>query len=1053
MTPLWLGAVLTVLLLLIIGGNIVAAYVGANEFAETEVKILEISGEIARLQDMLSCGAQLAVSTGNRSWLKSYARDREKLSAAMIEALRLGTPAFAQALSDVRAAEEQLRGLEDRAIALASAGRRQEAAELLASAAFAQASQEYVAGLRLAQKVLLHEGDQKLAYIRQTNQVGAILASAAMVALLALWAYAIPFVRRHFNFMESARRALELAGQELERKVRARTAQLEQSNDMLLNEIEHRNEAERALRESRQNYLSIFNSVNDAIFVHDSESGVILEVNQRCEALFGYAKAQLLALSVADISAGDAHSNQQAAWEKIQSAIEGGAQVFEWLAKHQSGRLFWVEISLQKTVYQGKTQLLAVVRDIDQQKRDQQMLQTQRHLLELFVEHAPASIVMLDSDLRFVMGSKAWVESFGLRGQDLAGRQLYEILPNLPERWKAVYKRCLDGAVEHMEEDILDRPDGQIDWCRWECRPWYSAEEKIAGLMLYLELITDKKKAQDQLDLAFKFFDNAIEGVMVTNADGVIETVNRGFTIITGYHSDEAIGKTPRLLRSDHHGPEFYKAMWESIRQHGEWSGEIWNRRKNGEAFLEWQTIMAQRDAEGNVLRYVSIFHDITDVRLSEEKIEYQANYDALTDLPNRTLFSDRLNLAIDQARAAKQMIAVISLDLDNFKNVNDTLGLPLGDQMIKLVGHRLAAMDGPGISVGRQGGDEYLIMAEGLTHPRQGVKVVHDISALFAEPFHLAGAELFLTSSMGLSFYPNDGSDAATLLKNADTALHQAKLRGKNTYHLFEPRLNSMVSDRLNLENRLRKALERQEFLIYYQPKVDLRDGRMKGMEALIRWQSPDEGLVPPDMFIPLAEETGLIVPIGQWVLDAACQQAKSWRDKYDPELRVAVNLSPRQFQEVDMMSLVSYALSNSGLTPDGLELEITESLVLPNLNEASSILKRLADWGLTITMDDFGTGYSSLSHLKNLPLDYLKIDKSFIMDIKSEGEDATLPGTIISMAHSMGIGVIAEGVETQAQLAILRRLNCDYIQGYFYSRPLPERQFEELLANPRQL
>ncbi|MGK7346095.1 MAG: putative bifunctional diguanylate cyclase/phosphodiesterase [Candidatus Nitrospinota bacterium M3_3B_026] len=571
---------------------------------------------------------------------------------------------------------------------------------------------------------------------------------------------------------------------------------------------------------------------------------------------------------------------------------------------------------------------------------------------------------------------------------------------------------------------------------------------RMIGTMLD---ITERKRAEERLQLASKVFQNSIEGIMVTDPDSVIRVVNPGFTQITGYTTEEAIGRTPRLLRSDRHDEAFYKRLWDSILKDGRWEGEIWNRRKSGEAYPEWLTISTIKDSEGKTINYIAQFHDITEIKRHEEEIKYRAWHDALTGLPNRELFRDRVDVAIARAIRSGRKAAVFFIDLDNFKNINDSLGHATGDLFLQGVAARLVALMREEDTISRFGGDEFTILIEDMEHEEDVDSVARKIFQEMAEPFLLGGQELFVTVSVGVAIYPDDGEEADTIIKNADVAMYRAKERGKNNYMLYTPAMNIRMFERLELESALRKAIEREEFTLYYQPKVRLADERIVGAEALIRWMRQEYGVVPPDKFIPLAEETGLILQIGKWVIPTACAQAGEWREAGYEDVSVAVNISARRFQQKGLDEIVEAALKKTGLPPENLELEITESVVMSDVQVAIETLRTVSVMGVRLAVDDFGTGYSSLGYLKKFPIDSLKIDKSFVQDITEEPDDAAIVATIISMAKNMGLKVVAEGVETAEQLAFLKERGCDEAQGYYFSRPVPAGEFLELLRKNR--
>jgi diguanylate cyclase (GGDEF)-like protein/PAS domain S-box-containing protein len=586
-----------------------------------------------------------------------------------------------------------------------------------------------------------------------------------------------------------------------------------------------------------------------------------------------------------------------------------------------------------------------------------------------------------------------------------------------------------------------------------EKRTFASRNEQgeIESIWAIVSDISQRKKYEEKLHLLASVFANAAEGIIITGLDGTIEEVNPGFSKITGYSTEEAIGKNPSILKSKHHGPDFYANMWREIREKGQWSGEIRNRRKGGESYPERLSISAVTDYKGDVSHYISVFYDISDIKRGEEQLQHQAYHDALTGLPNRLLFLDRLETALVRARRNNTKVAVLFLDMDNFKTINDSLGHNIGDRLLQEVAEILVETLREEDTVARFGGDEFVILVPATESEWNVCEIAKRILAAFSSPLHLEETELYASFSIGISLFPGDGTDPQSLIKNADLAMYQAKAQGKNTCHLYTESMNTAVSRRLELENNLRRAMEREEFEVFYQPKVDIASGAISGCEALIRWRK-NGNLVSPEEFIPLAEDTGLIVPIGEWVLRNACRAAQSWREKGYP-LAVAVNLSPRQFHQEGLIPMILGVLEGTGLPASLLELEVTEGIVMDNVEEAIHTLNLLREKGIRFAIDDFGTGYSSLQYLRQLPLDTLKIDRAFIKDLPENKEDVAITTATISMAHSLGLTVVAEGVETEAQLDFLRQYACEQIQGYLFSKPVPEKDFFRFLEEGKSL
>ncbi|NLE00234.1 MAG: EAL domain-containing protein [Fibrobacter sp.] len=534
---------------------------------------------------------------------------------------------------------------------------------------------------------------------------------------------------------------------------------------------------------------------------------------------------------------------------------------------------------------------------------------------------------------------------------------------------------------------------------------------------------------------------------MITDKDHVILAVNQGFTFITGYDQESVIGQKPSLLKSNKHDKVFYKNMFNALLQNGKWQGEIWNRRKNGEIYPQWLTILRVHDPSDERIRFLGIFTDITRYINSNIHIHNHAYYDTLTDLPNRMLLHDRVTFMLNHAKRNKNSMAILLLDLNRFKLINDTLGFTAGDLLLQTVATRLKSCVRDIDGVFRLGDDEFAIILEEIAQPQDAARVAKRILAVCSLPFQLSDRELYITISIGISIYPTDGDEMEVLLKNAEAAMHRAKELSINNYQHYKPAMNAKAFEQLTLEHNLRKALKKNEFLVYYQPQIRLKDKSIIGAEALVRWQHPELGMISPAEFIPIAEQTGLILSLGEWVLRSACKQTKLWHSTYGKEFVISVNLSTRQFQQQDLVSTVHKVLYETKLPPEFLELEITESLGMKNPELTLKTLHELKAMGIHIAIDDFGTGYSSLSYLKKFPIDTLKIDRSFVSDIQADSNDAAIVLAIIALAHSLKLKVIAEGVELQEQVDYLLKNGCESIQGYFYSPPVKAEEFEEML------
>ena len=554
--------------------------------------------------------------------------------------------------------------------------------------------------------------------------------------------------------------------------------------------------------------------------------------------------------------------------------------------------------------------------------------------------------------------------------------------------------------------------------------------------------IYQRKQAEQGLRLSAKVFESNTEAIMITDAAQHIVMVNQAFTEITGYSPDEVLGKTPRILSSGRQNKEFFEVFWHSLNTSDQWRGEIWNRRKNGEIFPEWVTISVLRDEQSRITHYVAVYLDITERKKEEEHIKYLANYDVLTGLPNRYLLADRIEQALSAAQRKQDKVAVLFIDLDHFKNINDSLGHDIGDALLKQVAGRLKACLRRTDTIARQGGDEFVAVLTDLDSADEVIFIAEKMIESLQGKFILENYQLSITPSIGIGIYPEDGETLVELLRSADLAMYRAKDRGRNNFQFYAPEMNIMAVERLRLENCLRTAITQQQLMVYFQPKVNVASGEMTGMEALLRWNHPEMGFVSPALFIPVAEESGLINEIGDWVLRQTCLQARLWQAQGYEIVPIAVNISARQLKQGTLSTRIQTILRDAGLDARYLELEITESLLMDMGPAELAMLEQLRDSGVMLALDDFGTGYSSLSRLKNLPLDRLKIDQSFVRDIVTDPDDASIVSATAVLAHALGLKVTAEGVETQEQLNYIRSLKCEEYQGYLFSRPVPAEE-----------
>lgn len=617
--------------------------------------------------------------------------------------------------------------------------------------------------------------------------------------------------------------------------------------------------------------------------------------------------------------------------------------------------------------------------------------------------------------------------------------------------WALAYSTAqISHLKEHSLEYRMRTKDGREVWLQDNIRVIADKEGKPSQIMGIMLDITARRGAEARLRMAQQAFEHTAEGILITDARLQVLEVNQGFIQITGYERDEILGRDPEFLKAGRRDDEkFYSEIARIIRSKGQWAGEVWSRCKSGEIIPIWLSVSVVKDEDEEIINYIAVFNDITQRKESEQQLNYLSNHDALTGLPNRNLLHERIKNALNRAKRSPKFpqIAILFIDIDRFKVINDTLGHGIGDLLLQEVAKRLVACLRNTDTIARQGGDEFVVLLEQFTDAQKLDVVARKVMDSLAKPLNLPNQEVHITVSIGISVSPDDGSDLHSLMKNADAAMYLAKEQGKNTFQFYAADINLHSFERLALENSLRRALDRNELVLYYQPKVDLATGQIVSAEALMRWKHPDMGLVMPAQFIALAEETGLISSIGTWALYEVCRQNQVWQKIGLPPITVAVNLSARQFDDQHLYDKVADALNTSGLDPAWLELEITESLIMRNADQTIDVLDRFRNIGLKISIDDFGTGYSSLGYLKSFPVDALKIDRSFIRGVPEDADDAAIARAIIAMSHSLGLKVIAEGVETKEQVKFLRELQCDQVQGFIISEALSPENFAELL------
>jgi len=790
----------------------------------------------------------------------------------------------------------------------------------------------------------------------------------------------------------------------------------------------------------------LLDASGEILILVEEQTLTIIAVNDAALKLLGYEREALIGHPVGEI---ECALSDMFFWDEVSS--RRGSDETEGAYRCADGSI--LEVTKVASVAGAGDMFVVRANPAGQRKRLEDELVEMGSRLSATLEATAEGILLVDRDDAILNMNHRFSAMWGLprvllESRDDAGILAHmagQVLPTKEGRNVApIHGRDADDDAF----DTLYLKDGRV--FELTSLPARSAGAVIGRVHSYRD-VTEHKRAEEQLRIAATVFESQ-EGMLITDAKQRILRGNRAFTSITGYAPEEVLGKTPGVLSSGRQDAAFYIDMWDSINRSGAWSGEIWNRRKSGEEYPEHLTITAVRDKDGDITNYVATFHDISKSKAAEEEIKYLAFNDSLTKLPNRRLLTDRLEQALASCARTGKEGALLFIDLDNFKTLNDTLGHDIGDLLLQQVAQRLQSCVREGDTVARLGGDEFVVMLEDLSEhileaAAQTETVGEKILATLNHPYQLAEHEYRSTPSIGATLFRGKLDAVDELFKQADIAMYQAKKAGRNNLRFFDPQMQETINVRVSLEKELIKALESRQFSLHYQVQVD-RELRPLGAEALIRWAHPERGMVSPVQFIPLAEETGLILPIGQWVLETACAQIQAWQaDKATRELTLSVNVSAKQIRRADFVTGVKVLLSRYAVPPKLLKLELTESMLLDDIEDTIEVMRALHEIGVQFSLDDFGTGYSSLQYLKRLPLDQLKIDQSFVRDIVVDSNDRAIVRTIIAMASSLSLSIIAEGVETEEQRKILVEKGCTSFQGYLFGRPVPVAQFEAQL------
>ncbi|MDX2494909.1 MAG: EAL domain-containing protein [Desulfuromusa sp.] len=882
------------------------------------------------------------------------------------------------------------------------------------------------------QEMMLYQ-DKISAAQGQNKQVELLWAIGTVIAVFGF----IGFIYREILASQRKLKNIVLQLQETEQELQESHSSVLELNRSLEEQVAVRTEE---LQTSERQWIDAFNALDSVIFIHDRE-GKIIRAND--------AYLKLAGCSLEEAS-GQHYWNL---FPRQDTPFAGCLEEIKGNGEHSCAQT--IDVTIDEIIYRSQSFVindpqekylysLHLMDDITERQRYVDKLRKYEQILSTDTD----LIAFFDQDHIFLAANSVYADYFNVDPEKVVGTHAKEIIG--AERYQNYlkYQDIVFAEKKTFHFKIwAEYPKMGKRHVETTFTPYVEDDGRVSGFVSRTKDITEISEQETRLQLSAKVFESTSEGIMVTDQNGKVLVVNSAFRHITGYSEIEIIGKNPRILQSGRHDKSFYQTMWQELGETGQWRGEIWNKRKNGEIYSEFLVISSMKDDADETINYIAVFSDITPIKQAQEQLKYQAHHHPLTGLPNRLLLFARLEHSIQHVKREREHGAVMFLDLDNFKKVNDSLGHNAGDEVLKGVASRLRKHTRDVDTVSHFGGDEFVIVLQTIRTVHDATVRAQKILDSLQQPFVIDGYELYVSGSIGIAEFTGENEDIENLLKNADAAMYKAKESGKNRYQLYSPELTNIAIEKVLLESHLRRAVERNELVLYYQPQVTLPAGNIVAVEALVRWQHPDLGLVSPDKFIPLSEETGLIVEIGEWVLRTACEQLMLWRKQGCGLRRIAVNLSGKQIQQKNLPEMVERVLLETGCPSGSLELEITEGFIMQHPEKSISALQQIRALGVELSVDDFGTGHSSLNYLKKLPINRLKIDRSFVWDIGENPEGEAITKAVIAMGKSLNLQITGEGIETPTQRQFLESHGCHEAQGYLFSRPLPAEEVGDLI------